>query len=192
MKYFTKIAEGVDVAPLLAQIKENEELFRAIRPDILPWQPGYEHRELWAIPLRMTPFRADVFEDEQSCKEAQDELIAFDTDNFRHFSEARPFVYSLLDYIQGGHVGRCAIAKLNPGKKVYGHYDKGLSAEFYTRFQIVLEGGKDNWIHCGIKDGEQEHVEMMPGEIWTFSHRDWHYFTNRSDKPRTYLNIDIR
>jgi len=192
MKYFRKIASDVDISPLLSQISANEGMFRKIKPDILPWQPGYEHRELQAITLRMTPFKDDVFDNRQSYLEAIDELIAFDTEWFEHFSEARRFIYTLMDYAKGGHVGRVGIARLPPGGKVYGHYDEGLSAYFYTRYQVVLEGGKDNWIHCGVKDGEQEHVEMMPGEIWTFNHKCWHYFTNRSNTNRTYLNIDIR
>jgi Aspartyl/Asparaginyl beta-hydroxylase len=188
---FSKVAEGLDIQPILNEINANGNKWQKRQISIKPWQNGYTHREIEMIALRLTPTPADAMDNDESYRKGTDEIIADDLPVYDCYPKTREMVYQIMGMVRGGIIGRVGLIKLPPDCYVYGHYDTGLSSEFYNRFHVMVNGDKGNWAHCGEGDDE-EHLEMLTGECWTFNHQKWHSFSNRSNSDRIYLNIDIR
>jgi len=191
MNNFIKIFGNVPMESIIDEVVRNDHLFTGM-PDIMkkPGTPGYPHRELRAITLRMTYFKDDLYTNSDSEEQAKDELFAYDLDSFDLFPECRAFVYTLMHEVRASHIGRVCIARIDPGKRVYGHYDEGDSALFYKRYHLMISGEPNNWITCG-EGADAEHLEMLTGECWSFNHELWHSFVNHSNSPRIYLNMDL-
>ncbi|MFA5875259.1 MAG: aspartyl/asparaginyl beta-hydroxylase domain-containing protein [Candidatus Margulisiibacteriota bacterium] len=191
MKNFRLIQKGLNLAHIYNEVMANENLFVEIPRTIKPWQPGYQHMGLQMINMRVNNVPSDVMDNPESYKRFSDDLFCHDLEAYKLFPETRKLIYALLESVGGSHIGRLAAVRLMPGESIYGHYDTGLSAEYFSRYHIIIEGTNDNWAHCGEKDGIEEWLEMKTGEIWSFNHKLWHGFDNRSDKPRMYINVDI-
>jgi|WetSurMetagenome_2_1015567.scaffolds.fasta_scaffold00310_25 hypothetical protein len=190
MNNYKNILKNVDVSPLMKEVNINIDRFVKIQKDVRPGQAGFEHRELDFAILRMTTIPPDVMTNKESYKKGSDELIAHDCPLYDEFPATRDFVYSLFAALKCGTIGRVAIIIIPPGCNVYGHFDTGLSADFYTRYHLMICGEPNNWAHVGLGE-DQEHLEMLTGECWTFNHKKWHSFSNLSESPRIYLNIDM-
>jgi Aspartyl/Asparaginyl beta-hydroxylase len=190
MNNFKKICE-LDIQPLATEIMANANLWVKGRKDIKPWQGGYQHRHIEVLPLKVQNIPKEAQTDPKVFEMASHDIVAHDLPNFALFPETRRFIYRLMEIVGGLHVGRTAFVNLPAGKKIDGHYDTGFSAEYFTRYHVMINGSKSNWMQCGEGD-DTEWLEMMTGECWTFAHQKWHEFHNRSDQPRIYLNIDIR
>jgi hypothetical protein len=188
---FNKVLDGLDITPIAREIEANGNAWQKRRVNFKPWQNGFTHREIELIALRITPIPEDAIDNNESYKQGTDNLIAEDLPVYDFYPHTRAMVYKIMEHVKGGILGRVGLIKLPVSRYVYGHYDTGLSAEFYNRFHVMVQGDKDNWAHCG-EGYDEEHLEMMTGECWTFNHQKWHSFSNRSNSDRIYLNIDIR
>lgn len=188
---FDLLFKDFDVSPILAEIKANGDAWQRRREKLRPWQNGYTHRDIEAIALRSTYVAPDAADNDESFRLGTHEVIANDLPDYDFYPATRDAVYRVMEQVHGGQIGRVFLVKLPAGKCIGGHYDEGYSAEFYNRFHLMVNGGRGNWLSCGEGDDE-EHLEMLTGECWAFNHQKWHYFTNKSDSDRIYLNIDIR
>jgi hypothetical protein len=189
---FAKHSEGNNIKPILKELNAAGDVFNAMPVGLMPWQPGYQHREMYCFCLRRTDWADDALENPASYQAALTELNAYDLPLYAKFPSIRKFVYKLMQETNASQIGRVAVAMLPSQARIYGHYDHGLYYDYYTRFHLMIEGARDNWMHCGEEEGQQEHLEMLTGECWSFNHLKWHYFTNRSERPRIYLCIDLR
>lgn len=192
MRNFIKINHAINMDTVIDEIISNDALFMPMPIETLDHRnPGHPHRELRCITLRMTPFKDDICTNHQSADEAADELIAYDLDIYKLFPECRRAVYRVMEAVNASQIGRVCVARLDQGKRIYGHYDQGESARYYKRYHLMISGKKDNWITCG-EGADTEHLEMLTGECWSFNHELWHSFANHSTEPRIYLNMDLR
>lgn len=191
MMNFKKVLDNIDISPMANEIMANDRLWIKARNDIKPWQGGYQHRMIEVLPLRVQNIPKEAQTDPKVYEKCSHDIIAYDRPEFINFPETRRFIYRLMEAVGGLHVGRTAYVNLPSGKSIDGHYDTGYCAEYYTRYHVMINGDRGNWMQCG-EGNETEWLEMLTGECWTFSHLKWHSFENRSGTPRIYLNIDIR
>lgn len=193
MKYtnFHKLFDGFDVSPILNEIAANGNAWQKRKNRPKPWHIGYTHRYIEGIALRLTEIPPDSDVNMASYEFASNQIVAEDLPIYDKYPSTREVVYKVMRQIRGGMIGRVSLFKLPPGKSIDGHYDTGFGSKFYHRFHLIVNGERGNWISCGEGEDE-EHLEMLTGECWTFNHEKWHYFTNRSNADRIYLNIDIR
>jgi hypothetical protein len=181
MKFSTnlqKLAEHIDVGPLLAKLEANPHLWEI--DTRRQRAPGSAHHDTECIVLRgpsdptLATFATDV-------GAAVTELMAM----FEH--ELHPVLDQILNRIEATEVGRMLFAKLKPDGRIDWHADEGLYAKAWARFHIVLTSDEGNRFMV-----EDESVHMRPGECWWFAHRRAHGVVNHSGTPRIHLIVDFK
>lgn len=180
MKFFTsfqKIAEGIDVAPLLAKLEANPHLWEieTRRQNA----PGGPHHSTECIVLRgpsdptLATFATDVF--------------AVPTPEMAHFIPELNALATLFERLETIELGRVLLVTLKPGGRIDWHTDEGAYAKAWSRMHVVLTSDKGNRFMV-----EDEHVHMAPGECWWFAHRRPHSVVNDSTAPRIHLIVDFK
>lgn len=178
MKHFLKIADGVDVLPLLMALKAKPELWD--QNTLRTTHPQTPHKQVSDIWLR--------FNDLQHGAEGViDEHESVNYPAFQALPQARPLIFGLMSRIEGERLGRCLITRLPPGGRIDPHEDGGSHAAYYERFHIVLQSLPGNLFRCG-----DETIHMRPGEVWWFDNAVEHEVVNNSADERIHLIVDIR
>lgn len=175
-----RIAHGIDVQPLLTAIYSDPELWDQITARQAT--PGSPHHDTRSIILRWCKSKTiqSVFTD----------IPAIDYPAFAKLPEARPLVDKVFELAEGFELGRVIIADLKPGGKIDKHLDEGAYADYYDRFHLVLTSDPGNKFFVEYADGCQEWVEMKPGELWWFNHKQPHSVENESNRGRIHVIID--
>ena len=91
-----------------------------------------------------------------------------------------------LEKIHNGRVGRAIFPKLTAGKDISGHYDEGVYLDVVRRNHIAIITNPDVWFAVG-----GGWINMLEGECWEINNMKWHEVSNKSDKDRVHLLIDI-
>lgn len=181
MKFFTnlqKIADGIDIAPMLAKLEANPHLWEidTRRQNA----PGSAHHDTECIVLRgpsdptLATFATDV-------GAASTPLWLF----LR--AELTDILTPIINRLDVTELGRVLIAKLKPDGRIDWHADEGPYAKAWARLHIVLTSDAGNRFMV-----EDESVHMAPGTCWWFAHRRSHGVVNRSDTPRVHLIVDYK
>jgi len=176
MKQFDLVAQGLDVAPLLAALEAKPELWNdiTIRQDF----PGSAHHDTECIFLR-GPATFTVYD-------YFDNTFAYD---YRAMDVLEDVVAPLLKPVLQGlgatELGYVLIVKLQPGGHVDEHIDEGTYADHYSRFHLALTGEEGATLTAG---GETQH--FAPGEVWWFNHKALHSADNKSESPRIHVIFD--
>lgn len=193
MKNFLKMAEGIDVGPLLYAIMRKPDLWNqfSIRKT---FNMHSVHKIADDILLRYNRYEKNEDLSEKACID----LEAVDYPAFAQLPEARPLIFSLMARVQGERLGRALIAKLRPGISIGPHTDiiPQVSEEskkmippavYYDRYHIVLKSSAGNIFRCG-----DEKVHMATGEVWWFDNTKEHEVINNSMDDRIHMIIDIK
>lgn len=189
MQNFLKIAEGVNVTPLLLAIKRRPELWR--EDTYLRDYPQGPFADVESIMLRFPEKR--VFEQEaelEAYKRGEskfDQHESIDYPAYKTLTEARPMVMHFFAAVLGERLGRAFINKIKPQGRIYRHADTPEHANYYSRFHIVLQSEPGVRFMCG-----DEEVYMAPGEVWWFNNALEHEVINNSDADRIHLIFDAR
>jgi hypothetical protein len=170
---FRRVAYGLDVAPLLADI-EAANLWREItaRQDF----PGSAHHDTECIFLRGPADPVDY----QTCTRAMNYpalgILA---------GGVEPLLCPLLEQIGATELGYALIVRLRPGGHIDEHIDEGAYSDHYSRFHIALAAWPGATLTVG---GETRH--FRPGSAWWFNHKAKHSGDNRSAAWRIHLIFD--
>jgi hypothetical protein len=186
MKNFLRIAEGVDIIPLLLAIKRQPEMWR--EDTYLRSYPQGPFGEVESIMLRF-PERT-VHETEELMRQhlaVTDQHESIDYPPYKRLPEARALIMQLMTRVAGERLGRCMINKIAPGGRIFPHADTPAHAEYYDRFHLVLESNPQSSFRAG-----DEVVNMAVGEVWWFDNSIEHEVVNHGDCDRIHLVIDIR
>lgn len=197
MKNFLRIAEGIDVMPLLLAIQRKSHLWQ--EDTFLRHYPQGPFGEVETIFLRF-PERI-VFNDEDPAEQERkvelykqnllpgyDQHESIDYPAYAELPEARPLITSLMARLGGTRLGRCMVNKVNPGGQIFPHADSPEHVSYWNnRMHIVLQSEPGNVFKCG-----DEQVWMRQGEVWWFDHGEVHHVLNNSASERIHLICDIR
>lgn len=104
--------------------------------------------------------------------------------HMKALSHAKPMVLDLMRGVSGVQLGSIVIERLQPGRRIAPHVHKD---EWYTRYQIVLQGLPGALFTCG-----DESVNMRTGEIWWCDERAEHFSINNSPDDRVHMLVDVR
>lgn len=165
MRCFRRLADGIDVRPLLDAVSGSD---------------------LWdQFPIR-TQHPESVHHD------VSDILARFDHDGevqaFPAWSllpALRPLVFDLMRAVEGVELGRVVISRLAPGKAIGAHVDGGVDG--FSRYQIALQSDPG----CLFRAGD-ETASFREGEIWWFDNRLEHEVLNHSEADRIVVIVDVR
>lgn len=173
MRNLQLIASGIDPAPLLALLAENEPMWREIT--IRQSYAGSAHRDTETIFLRAPASLVDVL----------NELNSVDMPAIQVFAPALlPIMGRITEALQLRELARAMLVKLKAGGRITPHFDAGAYARYFARFHYVLTSTPE----CRFTVGK-ETVHMDPGELWWFNHQVEHRVEN--DGPdRVHLIFD--
>jgi len=183
MRNFLKIAEGIDIMPLLHAIQRQPELWN--QEKLRTTHPGTPHSDVDDILLRfndLAPYResgdaASILDEHESiCYPA-----------WYGLPQVYNIVFDLMRRIEGVRLGRVIITRLAPGKAITPHVDGGGHAEYYERYHLILQNNPGSIFRAG-----DEKICMRPGEVWWFDNSKEHEVINNSIDDRLTLIIDVR
>jgi hypothetical protein len=175
MRNFLKIAENVDVTPVLLALTINDDLWD--ENTLRTQHPGTAHANVNDIWLMFNDATGEVVNDTQVKP-----YRAWDT-----LKPLRALILDLMHRVNGVQLGRCIVTKLSVGNTIAPHVDSGAPATFYTRYQIVLQSLPGALFHIG-----EETVNFRTGDIWLINNREKHSVVNNSSDDRIVCIVDIR
>jgi hypothetical protein len=183
MRNFLKIAEGIDVMPLLHAVQRQPELWNNNRlRQTFDNSPHSQVDDIW---LRFN----DTTEFEKTGVPAviMDEHESICYPAWFKLPQVQQLVFDLMRRVEGVRLGRVLITRLAPGKCVAPHIDSGSHAEYYERYHIILQNYPGSIFRAGA-----ESVCMKPGECWWFQNQQEHEVINNSADDRITLIVDVR
>lgn len=181
MNHFAKIIEGIDVAPVLAQLAAHPDLWdRDPERTALPDSPHAQASDIW---IR---FRA---------KSELTEPAKYGEPHFAEFYPAwyeltalRPIVFRVMARMQAVYLGGILITRIPAGAKILPHVDRGWHPEFMNAKAYVIFQANERCINrC-----EDEAVIMRPGEAWLFNNLVTHSVDNDGDEERLVMVMTMR
>lgn len=189
MKNFYRIAQGVDVMPLMLAIHRLEKMSDAWREGTyLRDYPQGPFGEIESIILRF-PAKT-VHETEEALKNhvaSFDQHENIDQPVFKALPEARPLIFGLMASVQGERLGRVIINKIPPGSRIFPHADTPVHAQYWDRFHVVLSSSPGVVFRAG-----DEKVYMATSEVWWFDNTKEHEVINNSADDSIHMLVDIR
>ncbi len=177
MQHFTRIAEGVNTGPLLAELDAEPEMWLAdtsrqrkvrcqrntlnifLRAPKKPLPPGAKNAN-------------DVHESRRMRAAAK-------------FPRTLAFCQSIAEE-WGAALGRATLVTLLPKSRVYPHIDTGAYYRIRDRLHLVLRSPGGSPLAAG-----EETVVMREGELWVFNNKVKHWAENLSQEPRVHLIFDL-
>lgn len=179
MRHFLKIAEGVDVLPVLHALAARPDLWNQNRLRTAhPASPHHACDDIWVRFNPVDPARPEAVIDAV-------ETVAYPA--WRDLPQLRPLVFDLMRRVEGVQLGRVIVSRLAAGRAIPPHVDEGAPARLYQRYQIVLQCLPG----CVFRIGDEEAV-FRSGDVWMIDNRSRHGVTNCSADDRLVVIVDIR
>ena len=173
---FRRIAEGLDVEPLLQLLDAKPELWKEI--ETRQKFTGSPHKQTETIHVRGAL--------KMSAYYLMWDTGAYDYPCMKYLAPALvPLMRPILEQLQVKEMGRVMIVNLKPCGHVTRHIDEGKYADYYKRFHICLKTNP----HCYQTSGDQRQV-FNAGEAWLFNHKQPHTADNLGDSERWHIIAD--
>lgn len=176
MKNIETLARGINVMPILLQLKRNPQLWGKLADRTQ--NHDSPHRETSDIWVR---YGGGSYEESQAAHES----VWLDAANF--LPEAKSLARTTMNLVQGDALGGILITRIPPGGKVHPHSDSGWHALNYDKFAIQLAAHQQQ-AFC-YEDGR--HV-TAPGDLYWFNNQSEHWVINDSPVERITLIICIK
>jgi outer membrane protein assembly factor BamB/orotate phosphoribosyltransferase len=174
MNYFKLIRSGIDVVPLLEEVRLQEQawLINTSRQDKIRVQ-----RDTNTIFICSPVARPDlnVNENQESGFTPVSQLFPKAVGFMTDFAKER-----------NASLSRATIVRLKPKSQVSRHIDAGSYYFIRDRFHLVLYSSAGSPL---ISGGEQ--VRMQAGELWWFDNKQYHEAYNESEEWRIHYIFDL-
>ena len=184
MIHFTRIAEGVDVEPLKAELAAHPELwnqhpYRKIADN----SPHADMSDIWLRWRALNELTSTAAYSEPHIPvwyPAADAL-----------SSVKRIIYGLMAHVDGEMLCGVLITRIPSGAGIALHSDAGWHAEYTEKFYVAVQGAPGARFGCTTEEGT-ECIEPNPGDIWLFDNRKPHFVQNDSPIDRITLIACIR
>lgn len=180
MSEFELIASGIDVAPLLSQLKAHPELWNQHPART---GEGSPHR---GIPDIWVRYRAP---EELTAPDKFDEphFAAF-YPAWRILTELHPIVFGIMAKVRATYLGGILITHIPPRRAVKPHADFGWHPSHHNlKVYVPIQSSPGCINYCG-----GEAVNMRSGEAWSFNNLVEHSVVNDGDTDRYTLILCMR
>jgi len=177
LRHFQKIAEGVDVIPLLNALSARDELWN--ENDLRSTHPDSPHSavdDIWVF-----------FNDPSNAEAVVNDLDVISYRAWRELPQLRPLVFDIMRRVEAVKLGRVIITRLPPGKEIPSHIDQGAPATYYNRYVLALQCLPGAIFKIG-----EEVINFRMGEWWQIDNRTKHSVINNSADDRIVLIADLR
>lgn len=182
MRHFHRLAEGIDVQPLLGQLDQQPELW-----DQIPFRrtaPNSPHAAMKDIWIRYRPPVELLYP--WSFAEPFHSVFY---PAWRVLPALKPITFGLMSLVSAVELGGILLTRIPPGGAVMPHDDRGKwHAEWFNLKVYIPLRSNDQCINfCG---GDE--VVMRAGEAWVFDNLVEHATYNRGDTERITLIVCMR
>ena len=182
MKYFERLAVGVDVLPLQHALQRRPDLWgeNPLRTEF----EGSPHHAAQDILLRFQSIPASV---DDAKRHVMTSTACEWWPAWASLPQARALVFDLARRVEAAAIGRVMLTRLPVGKAIDPHVDEGSYAAAFDRYHIVVQS------HPGsLFRASDEAVQMLTGEVWWFQNRVEHEVKNNSTDDRIHLIVDLQ
>ena len=182
MRHFEKIAEGIDVGPLNAELAAHPELWNA-HPDRKA-APGSPHAGMSDIWLRFAPpgFLSPATRWQP--------FIPVWYPAAKHLPAAKRIAFDLMAKVEGEMLCGVLITRIPPGGGIASHVDSGWHVASTEKLYVSLKSEPGARFIC--EEGGDETLEPKEGTVWKFDNRKPHRVENASATDRVTLIVCIR
>jgi quercetin dioxygenase-like cupin family protein len=179
---FMKIAEGVNVGPLMCELLCQPNLWGKNPCRLSKRGPHYETTDIF---LR-----------------GKDETENHKTGDWSNFSDphipewykasdylpsARPIIFDLMRRFESGMLGGVYVYKVEPGQKIHPHIDKGWHPAFYDKFNVCLQSNPEA-AFCY----EGERLVQKAGDVHWFRNDVNHWVVNEGQNDHIVMIVCLR
>lgn len=185
MKYFLKIADNVDVMPILTELQRHPELWNQYR--LRKDRTNSPHVEMSDIWVRYRDINKYVEEHGEDFSKFNDEHDGVWYPSFYAIPQLRPIIFGLMARVEGERLGGVLITKIPPGGKIAKHRDFGWHVVNYDKYYISLQSGEGARFFC-----QDESINPRQGDIYLFDNKHEHWVENNSDTDRITLIVCIQ
>jgi hypothetical protein len=179
-----RVLSGIDVAPLLVQVRAHPELW-----DI---DDSWTRKSGWANPKQSAIY--DVSNIVLRWNRSPD----WDKPAFDILSAARPIVEAIMELSGGDLLGKVLVTRLQPGQRIQPHVHispPGIPRVYHT-FQVPLHVLPGCVFGCGADPrptgSHEDEIYMEPGNAYWFENTMIHWVYNDSPDERISMLMDIR
>lgn len=183
MRNFLKIADGLDIMPILHAVQRQPQLWN--QENLRTTHPGTPHSAVDDILLRFNDLKPYRENNDSSSILDEHESIFYPA--WYNLPQVYSLVFDLMRRVEAIRLGRVIITRLAPGKVIEPHVDGGTHASYYDRYHLILQNNPGSVFRSG-----NEKVCMRPGELWWFDNSQEHEVINNSTDDRLTLIIDVR
>ena len=187
MRHFELIAEGLNVAPVMAQLEENPDLWNEHR--IRKEAPGTPHSEMSDIWVRYKDVKPHI--EAGSYAGFGDPHIPIWYRAWTQIPALKPIVFNLMEHVHGEMLGGVLITKIPPGCGIDLHKDDNWHVQYFDKFYVSLQGAPGAIFGCE-HGGIREELEPRTGDCWLFDNRKPHWVMNDSKVDRVTMIVCIR
>lgn len=199
MKHLKQLAAGLDVAPIVAELAANEDLWNAYTlrtsgaapahnqvSDIWvryrPWETYLELREFIGYGLQGQYSEGHAIEQFVSEEHESTWYPAIDK-----LPSLRSLIFEVCRYWEVERLGGVLITRIPPGGEVKPHIDRGWHATYYEKIAVQLASNQAQAFH--FEDGA---FRCEPGTVYTFDNNYSHWVSNESAEPRMTCIVCVR
>jgi len=173
-KKIERLAQGINVSPMLWALQSHPELWNVNpRRTEDPRSPHHGISDIW---VRYADPAVDDSKPHDSVWLPAAEVLP-----------VRELVFPLFNAVRGTKLGGILITHIPPGREVKPHVDTEWHAKHYQKFAIQIQSAPGQ-MFCF----EDEELEAMPGDVYTFDNQFKHWVTNQTNYDRITLIACIR
>ena len=175
--HFTRLAEHVNIAPLLEELDAAPEMWLADTSRQRKVRCQRHTRNIFLrAPKKPLPAGATNANDVHESRIAP---------AARRFPRALALCESIAAEFEAT-LGRATLVALLPKSRVFPHVDAGAYYLIRDRLHLVLRSSQGSPLTAG-----DETVVMRVGELWAFDNKARHFANNPSSEPRVHLIFDL-
>jgi hypothetical protein len=183
MRYFQKIADGVDTMPLLYALQRQPELWNQKR-----FRTTFERTPHAAVDDIWLRFSDDSKITDTASVMADGDCVWHPA--IKALPQARSILLDLMRRLEAYALDRVIITRLAPGKTILPHADNEGSYVHdpdRQRHHVVIQGFPGSLYRTG-----DETVTMLTGQVWWFHALTEHEVINNSSEDRIHMLVDLR
>lgn len=185
--HVAKLAEGIDVAPIIAELEDwpglwnahpaRREMSRDIHAQMSDIWVRYNH------PANFDPANPAAFNDEH---------FPVNYPAWDALPSIHNVVFDLMAAVHAEHLGAILITRIPAGSGIAPHVDTGWHVGFYNcKAYLSLKSKIGADFVLDYADGRIS-INPKPGEVWRVDNRERHWVTNDSSSERMTMIICMR
>lgn len=177
---FLKIAQGVEVMPLLLELNRQPQLWDRNKARLYETSPHRETHDIWVR-----------YNDETQYKKTGDYTKFNDPHEsvwypaYYALPSLRKIIFSLMAGVEGERLGGVLIYNLPKGKQIYPHVDTGWHVEHFEKFNVCLQSDRTRFCYHG------EEMVSHQGEVFRFRNDIEHWVLNEGEVDHLMLTVCI-